>query len=136
MSAVVEVVAATAVQFAIGAVWYSALFGKQWGKIHGFDKLSKEKQKELMSEMGPIYGLQVVVTVFSTAALYKLISMTTGYSVYMLALLLWIGFIVPAEVSAVLFGNDDKKWVAQKIAIMAGASLFCTLAGAWVIHTL
>jgi hypothetical protein len=136
MSAGLEIAAASAVQFAIGAVWYTFVFGKQWGKIHGFDKLSKAKQKELMSEMGPVYGIQVLVTIFSAAALYKLIALTTGYSVYALALLLWIGFIFPAEVSSVLFGGDDKKWVAQKIAIMAGASLLCTLAAAWVLQAL
>lgn len=55
------VIAATVVMFAIGAFWYMVPFGKTWGKIHGFDKLSKKEQERQQKAMGPWYGAQLVV---------------------------------------------------------------------------
>lgn len=34
------------------------------------------------------------------------------------------------NIGAVLFGGTDSKYIVQKIAIMIGGSLVCTLAGA------
>lgn len=133
---VLAVILATVAQFAIGAIWYSAIFGKIWGKIHGFDKLPKAKQDEMMSKMGPIYGLQLGVTVIAALVLAEVIQLVPGYSVYALASLLWLGFIVPTQVSSVLFSNDDPKWMPHKIAIQAGGSLACILAGAAVLKAM
>lgn len=128
---------ATVVQFICGALWYSILFGKLWGQMHGFDKLSKKVQQEMMSQMGPFYGLQFLVTLLSTIVLAVLISnVTSQLSVFMLAALLWLGFIVPAQVGAVIFGGTESKWVTTKIAIQAGSSLLCLEAAAVVFYFL
>ncbi|QQS18647.1 DUF1761 domain-containing protein [Candidatus Saccharibacteria bacterium] len=37
------VLVAAVAQFAVGAIWYMPLFGKLWGKIHGFDALDKKR---------------------------------------------------------------------------------------------
>lgn len=110
-------------QFVFGAVWYTFIFGKAWGQIHGFDKLPKAKQKEMMSMMGPIYFLQYLVTFISVFALAKLMELLPNYSGYTLALWLWIGFVVPTQTSGILFSNDPDKYKAKKLAIMAFASL-------------
>lgn len=133
---VIAVVAATAAQFAVGAFWYTALFSKVWGKIHGFDKLPKAKQQEMMSQMGPIYGIQLGVTVIAAAVLAQLIQLVPDYSPYGLATLLWLGFIVPTQASSVLFSNDKPEWMHIKFAIQAGGSLACILAGAAVLQAL
>ena len=49
------VAAATATMFAIGAFWYMVPFGKLWGKIHDFDKLSPKQQKEMQAKIGNRY---------------------------------------------------------------------------------
>jgi len=130
------VLAATVAMFVVGAVWYMGLFAKHWGVIHGFDKLDKKTQKEMQSKMGPYYGAQIVVTIFSAFVLAKLIGLLPEYSVFTLALLLWFGFVLPTQVSAVIFGGTEPKWIGQKISIMAGEALAHLLVAAWVIDKL
>ena len=48
----------------------------------------------------------------------------------------WIGFIVPTQVSAVIFGGTEKKWIVKKIAVQAGVALLCLEAAAAIIHFL
>lgn len=129
----VAVLAATAAMFAVGAVWYMALFSKQWSEIHGFEKLSKAEQKEMQSQMGPLYGTQMVVTFVSAWVLAFFLAALPNVAWYTTAFLLWIGFIVPTEVSSVIFGGTESRWVLSKIVISIGGSLACLLAGAWVL---
>lgn len=130
------VAAATVGMFVVGAVWYMGLFAKKWGEIHGFDKLDRKTQKEMQAKMGPYYGAQIVVTIFSAFALAKLITLLPDYSVYSLALLVWFGFVLPTQVSAVIFGGTEPKWIVQKASIMAGEALAHLLVAAWIIEML
>lgn len=130
------IVLATIAQFAVGAVWYSVLFGKLWGKIHGFDKLPKDVQQEMMKQMGPFYGLQALVTLITSVVLAMVVvDAPFGWSPFVTAFFLWLGFVVPTQVSAVIFGGTEGKWIAKKIAVQAGASLACLMAAA-VVFTL
>lgn len=129
----VAVLVATIAMFATGAVWYMAFFSKQWGEIHGFEKLSKKEQKEMQAQMGPYYGAQLVVTLISAWALAYFLVALPGVAWYVTAFILWLGFIVPTEVSSVIFGGTEGKWILSKIAISIGGSLAATLVGAWVI---
>lgn len=110
-------------QFAFGALWYTALFGNLWGKMHGFDKLPKAKQQEMMKGMNGIYAIQFLVTLISVFVLAKLITLLPSYSAYTLAFWFWLGFMVPCNVSTVLFGGTENKWIPTKIALMCGAHL-------------
>lgn len=130
------VVAAAIAMFAVGAVWYMVLFQKPWGEMFGFDKLSKKEQKEMQSQMGPYMALQFVMTLVTAFVLAKLIFMLPSYSPYMLAEMVWFGFILPTQVSAVIFGGVESKWIMRRIAIMAGGALANVLVAAWVIQML
>lgn len=130
----VAIIVATVVQFIIGAVWYSALFGKLWGKMHGFDKLPKEVQQKMMKAMGPFYVLQALVTLVTSIVLGIFITYLPGWNAYAMAGFFWIGFVVPAQVSAVIFGGTENKWMVKKIAVQAGASLVCLEAAATILH--
>lgn len=130
-----RILMATALQFVCGAVWYSLLFGKLWGKIHGFDKLSKEVQEKMMKEMGPYYGAQLLVTVMTTVALAILLEyLPRNWNAFQMASLIWAGFVVPTQASAVIFGGTETKWMLKKIAVQAGASLLCLLIAAAVLR--
>lgn len=129
----VAVLSATAAMFGVGAFWYMVPFSKAWGEIHGFYELSKKEQKEMQAQMGPYYGAQMAVTFISAWALAYFIGLLPNIEWYVVAFWLWFGFIVPTEVSAVIFGGDDKKWLVKKIAISVGGGLAATLVGAWVI---
>lgn len=119
---------AVILQFILGAVWYGPLlFGNLWMKIHDCDKLSKEEMQKMQNQMMPYYGVQLFVTLVTTVVLAILMKELPQYSPFNLAGILWIGFMVPAQVSAVIFGKDEKKWFAKKLSIMAGAALGCIL---------
>lgn len=128
------IILATAAQFAIGAVWYSALFGKLWGKIHGFNKLSKATQQKMMKAMGPFYGLQALITLVTTIVLSLFITYLPLWNAYAMAAFFWFGFVVPTQVSSVIFGGTESKWIIKKIAVQAGASFLCLEAAAIILH--
>lgn len=127
---------AVAAQFGIGFLWYGPLFGKLWGKIHGFDKLSRETQDKMMREMGPYYGVQLLVTVVTTFVLAIFITNLDGWNPYGMAGFFWLGFVVPAQVSSVIFSNTPKEWIPTKIALQAGAALVCYMAAAGILSSL
>ncbi len=132
----IAVLVATVAQFVIGAIWYMPVFGRLWGEMFGFDKLSKAEQKEMQSKMGPYYGLQILVTLATSYVLALFITEMSGTSAYVIALWLWAGFVVPTQVSAVIFGGVEAKWIPRRISIMAGGSLVCLLVAAWVFSVL
>ena len=125
---------ATVLQFIVGFIWYGPIFGKLWGKIHGFDKLSKEVQQKMMSEMGPYYAFQLLVTILTTVVLAIFITNLPSWNPYGMAGFFWLGFVVPAQVSAVIFGGTDKKWITKKVLVQAGASFICLEVAATVLH--
>lgn len=127
---------ATIAQFAFGAVWYMPIFGSLWGKIHGFDKLSKVEQKDAQKSMMPLLLVQLIGTLVTTLVLAKLIVLLPDYSVFILAVMVWLGFVVPTQVAAVIFGGTAPKWIVTKIAIMAGGSLACLLIAAAILNAI
>src|SRR4051812_10168879 len=104
------VILATVVQFALGFVWYGPLFSKLWGKIHGFDKLTKEVQQKMMKGMAPFYALQAFVTLI-TSFVFEIfiVYLPHDWNAYGLAFFFWLGFVLPAQVSAVIFGGTESK---------------------------
>ncbi|MFZ1721784.1 MAG: DUF1761 domain-containing protein [Microgenomates group bacterium] len=127
---------ATLAQFITGAVWYTPLFGKLWGQIHGFDKLDKKTQDKMMSEMKPIFGVQIAVTIITSVVLMYLHRTFPGYSLMALTFWIWLGFVVPSLVSGILFSGTESKWMVTKSVVMAGGSLASLMAGAFVLNLL
>ena len=81
------VLVAALVAFFVGAIWYTALFGKLWIKLHGF---SEEKVKEMQANMSPprFFG-----------------GMLLSYLVLALALaILLTGFATPNIATGILLG--------------------------------
>lgn len=133
----VGIIAATVAQFACGFLWYGPLFGKLWGKIHGFDKLPRETQQKMMKEITPFYGVQFLVTlVISFVMSLFITNLPADWNPYGLAFFFWLGFTAPAQVGAVIFGGTDKKWIGPKIAIQAGGALLCLEVAAFVLTLL
>lgn len=120
----VAILVASIAQFIFGAIWYMPVFGKMWGQIHGFDQVAPEQQAEMRKGMMPLLVVQFVFTVLTSsvfACLYA--SFNSDWSIYQLAFLFWLGFLLPTQVAAVIFGGTKPGWVIKKIVIMAGASL-------------
>jgi hypothetical protein len=45
----------------------------------------------------------------------------------------WLGFVVPTQIGAVIFGGTEPKWIVKKILVMAFGSLACLEALAAVV---
>lgn len=118
----IAILIAVIAQFAVGFVWYGPLFGKLWGMINGFDKLSKQEQEKMMKEMGPMYGIQLIVTIMTTVVLAIVMNNLPSWSAYSLVSILWMGFTVPAQVSSVLFSNTERQWMLSKVLLLVGGS--------------
>lgn len=132
----IAVAVAAGAQFVVGAIWYMPVFGSAWRDIHGFGKLSKKEQATAQKEMMPMLGIQFVGTVITTVVLAHLLSILPDYSAYTLAILIWLGFIVPIQVSAIMFGGTESKWMVKKALIMTGGALACLLVAAFILSSL
>lgn len=125
---------AAVAQFVAGMVWYMPVFGKVWGQMHGFDKLSKKVQDEMAAKMGPWYAVQFVLVLTTSYVLARLMNVIDGaVGPYELAFWVWLGFTVPAQASAAIFGGAPEGWTWQKIGIQASGSLVAIMAAAWVL---
>lgn len=127
------VLAATLAMFAVGAFWYMVPFSKIWGRIHGFDKLSKKQQDEMSKAMGPWYAVQLVVTIISAYVLALLIALLPNESPYYVAFLVWLGFVLPTTASNMIFGGSPEGYVWHKTSITSAETLVHLLIAAWVI---
>lgn len=131
----VAVLVAAVAQFIFGAIWYMPIFGKMWGKIHGFDKATPEEQRVMTKKMGPYLLTQFIFTIVTSAVFALLaIGIPSDWNIYGLAGFFWLGFIVPTQISAVIFGGTDPKWFIQKILIMTFGALGCMMILAYVIQ--
>lgn len=129
----IAILVATVVQFIIGVVWYSFLFGKLWSKMHGCDQLTKEELQQMAKKMGPFYALQFFITIITTFVLALFVAGLPEWNTYGIAFHLWLGFVVPTQVSAVIFGGTEGKWIVKKIAVQAGASFLCLMGAVGVL---
>lgn len=115
---------ATVAQFIMGAVWYMPIFGRTWGAMHGYDKLSPEEQDKAQKGMGPYLVAQFVGTLVTTFVLALFMAgLPAEWNAFGIAGFFWLGFVVPTQASAVMFGGTPKEWMCKKIAIMASGSL-------------
>lgn len=120
------IIVATIAQFIFGAIWYMPIFGKIWGKIHDFDKIAPDKQKEMQKDMWKFLIPQFIFTLVTTVVFAKLLGqLSTDWSIYCLTAMFWLGFIVPTQAAAVIFGGTKPEWMIQKILIMALGALGC-----------
>jgi hypothetical protein len=120
------IIVATIAQFIFGAIWYTPIFGKTWGKIHGFDQVALDKQKEMMKEMGKLLVTQFILTLVTTVVFALLLTrISPDWNIYWLAFLFWLGFVMPTQVAGIIFGGTKPGWIMTKIFIAVGAGLGC-----------
>jgi len=127
------VLVATVAMFVVGGVWYGVVFGKLWGKIHGFDKLSAKKQKEMQSQMAVPYLGQLIVTFLTAWALAYFMDVLPELSIWTLAFYIWIGFMLPTQYGTIAFGGAPEGKATVKFLVATAGSLATVLAGVWVL---
>jgi hypothetical protein len=128
------VIVAVISQFILGALWYSPLlFGKKWMQIMGGDQYTPEEVKKMQKEMTPFYALQILLTLLSTFVLAFSFELLSEYNLYMTALFIFVGFILPTQVSGVIWSNTKKHFWAKQIAIMAGCQFVSLMLATWIL---
>ena len=128
------IIIASVLQFALGAFWYSPLlFGKVWMSIMEVSHYSKEELQKMQKTMMPFYGLQFVLTIWTTFHLYRLASIVPDLSIYGLATWIWLAFIVPIQIGSVIWGSTKRKFWLKQIGIMASYQLVGIIIAAWIL---
>lgn len=125
---------ATIVQFIAGALWYSPiLFGKVWMNIMECTNLPPEELKRMQKEMAPFYGLQLLLTFFTTFSLVTLMLYVSAFSIYHVAFWIWIGFVAPAQVGSVIWANTKKQYWLKQILIMISFQLVSLMLASFIL---
>lgn len=98
------------VSMVVGFAWYSAyLFGKPWVKLMGY---TSETLKKAQREMGPWYavafGLALLQAYVLSMMQYATLSVSLSETM-MLAFWLWLGMIVPVQMTGVIFARQPFK---------------------------
>lgn len=110
----IAVLAAGIVSMVLGFLWYSPmLLGKPWMKEKGY---TPEKLKKDQKEMGKWYGVSFVVSLITAYVLAHVMVMAENFFHYSWvstgissAFWMWLGFIMPVQLTATIFGNKNLK---------------------------
>lgn len=125
---------ATIAQFILGALWYSPLlFGTWWMQISECDNLPKEELQKMQKSMMPFYGLQFVLTLFTTISFANLVPYINAFGMYHIAFWIWLGFIMPVLIGTVIWGNTKKKFWVKQIFVMVTFQLASIMLMSWVL---
>jgi len=108
------VVGAGVVSMALGFLWYSPMvLGKPWMKEKG---ITKESMKKEQKQMGKLYGLSFLVSLITAYVLSHVMTLSQSFFQYPLlqtgltsAFWMWLGFIMPVQMTATIFGNKNWK---------------------------
>lgn len=87
------VLVAAVATFLLGAVWYAALFGRQWAALNGY---TPEKTKEMQAKRPPPVFFGTMLLCYTLLALVlslltHALGVTTAVGGGVLGLLLWLG---------------------------------------------
>jgi small-conductance mechanosensitive channel len=111
-------IAVIIIQFVIGALWYSAIFGKQWLAINHPDGLpSKEEIAKLEKEAIPFYGIQLFLTIVTVLVQYYFVA-KHPMDWLMTSFLIWFGFMAPIAIQGVIWSDPKNKKKALQIGIL------------------
>lgn len=109
----------------VGFLWYSpSLFGRLWMAEMGLSSKQMDKSKK---SMGPMYALSLAAALI-TAAVFYLFG-----GEFELAFMVWLGFVMPVQLTDVIFGGRSWKLFAvntgyQLASLLAMAAVYSFLA--------
>lgn len=98
----------------VGFFWYSPMFlGKPWMKERGMTPTSLKKAQK---QMGRLYGLSFLVSLITACVLahaiyiYQVFYISSPLTAgFLTAFWMWLGFVLPVQITATLFGNQNWK---------------------------
>ena len=117
-----------------GAIWFGPIWGKLWMRIHHGDKTpSATEMKEMTKGMWKLLVAEFVATALMIVGLACIVGAIPEFSGLKNAFMIWLAFVMPAGMSVVLWGNDTKKYMATKIALIASNRLIALLVAGYVL---
>lgn len=115
----------------VGFLWYGPLFGTYWKKLKGYTPERMKNMKMSAKKAMILVSCGALVTAFVLAILSRFLNPLGIGGAFMLALLLWTGFVVPSQANYVLFEEEEPKLflfhIAQLFVALFVASLILTL---------
>lgn len=106
----IVIVIAALVGMALGYIWYSPfLFGPLWLKTKGWtdEHMKVKKNGQSMPRVFATMTLGTLVSAFILAGLYNSLVIVGFWGIVLVALSVWVGFVVPAKLIDYLFGGDS-----------------------------
>ncbi len=124
----------TVASFAFASIWHGPLFGKIWMRIHhGDKKFSDAEMKKMMEGMWKIMVAEFVATLLMVIGLACIIRAVPSMNPLQTAFMIWLSFVLPSNLSAILWGNDPKNIMCTKVAISSICRLLSLLATAYFL---
>lgn len=119
---------AAVVGFLVGGVWYGALFGKLWPRLHGYD--TPEKTAAMAKNAGQAFGVMFVGEIFMAFGLAILIG-TFGIKGAVNGAILGLVISLTIGLAEIIMQNAAHRKSPAAFAIDAGHQiLYLTAAGA------
>lgn len=108
----IAVVVAVIISMGIGFAWYSPmLFGKAWMR-----EMGHKKQDMKSDAMGKMYALSTIGTILMAFVLSHVMYLSESFYMsgfimtgVMSAFWVWVGFVMPVQMTEVLFGGRSWK---------------------------
>ena len=107
----------------VGAIWYGPLFERKWLEIIGASDLDLEEREKMKKKAGPLYGVQLMLTLFQVTVLAHLIADTTTVSGLERAIWIWAAFVIPTLAAASMWTNDSTRIKWSRFLIQGGYQL-------------
>lgn len=104
------VVVLTALNMALGALWYSALFAKQWMAI-----MTKDRGAEALAGMGAGEAKAYAFSLVGSFLIVYILARFVGYRQadsfgqgVLTGIMVWVGFVVTTSLGGILFERRPK----------------------------
>ena len=112
--------------FAVGAVWFTVLFGKTWSRLMNFTP--EQNQKAMEGGMASKMVVMFVLNLISASVLRYLAPqlLALSYTEFLMPVfVIWLGFTLPSLINTYLWEGKSM----QLVLINAGGSLAAFIAG-------
>ncbi len=118
-----SVLVGVVVSIVLGSLWFGPIFGKKWMELMGVDPNDTAKIQEGKKHMWKMYIIQMIASAMTVATLSIVVLHFDTFTIKETigtSLLVWIGFIVPTEVGAVLWSGKSFKHMRETFLINLG----------------
>ena len=131
------VLVAAIVMMVLGFVWYSQFaFGKMWMGEMGMSAKSMADKKKMKQNMPVTFGIMFIGTLVMAYVLAHIVSYTQAKTVLegaQAGFWVWLGFVAPTMLSAVLFsGKSVKLYIIDTAHVLVGLLVMGAILAVWV----